>query len=141
MPQLIEFIGNHPLLFVALFATLGMIVFTEVTRARTAATALSPYAATALINEGDTLLLDVRENKEFKTGHLLNAKNFPVNKLDERLHEIDKYKQRKVMVYCDNGMRTSRALGKLRKNGFENVHSLQGGLVAWEKANLPTVTR
>jgi len=141
MSQIIEFVGNHTLLFIAFFATLGMLLYTEFQRFQNASSALSPYAATALMNEGDTLVLDVRDDKEFKSGHLLNAMSMPVNKLDERMHEIDKYKDRKVVLYCDNGMRTSRATSKLKKNGFANLHTLQGGLAAWEKASLPTVTK
>ena len=140
MNQILEFVGNHPLLFVAFGATLGMLVWTEWTRVRSAATALSPYAATQLVNGGDALFVDVREEKEYKAGHLLNAKNFPVSKLDERMHEIEKLKGRDLVVYCDNGMRTSRATAKLRKQGFEKLHTLAGGLTAWEKASLPVVT-
>ena len=141
MPQIIEFVGNHTLLFVAFFATLGMLLFTEFQRFQSSASALSPYAATALMNEGDALLLDVRDDNEYKGGHLMNARNFPVRKLDERMHEIEKYKERNVVLYCDNGMRTSRASSKLKKNGFVKLHTLRGGLAAWEKANLPTVTK
>jgi len=57
------------------------------------------------------------------------------------LHELERYKSKDVVVYCDNGMRTQRVIGKLRKNGFEKLHTIAGGLAAWEKANLPTVTK
>ncbi|MFK7893123.1 MAG: rhodanese-like domain-containing protein, partial [Granulosicoccus sp.] len=74
-------------------------------------------------------------------GHLLNARSMPVSKLAERMHEIEKYRDKDIVVYCDNGMRTSRAVARLKKNGFSKLHTLAGGLVAWEKANLPTVTK
>lgn len=141
MPQIIEFVGNHTLLFVAFFATLGMLLYTEFQRFQSSSSSLSPYAATTLMNGGDTLLLDVRDDNEYKSGHLLNARNFPVRKLDERMHEIEKFKDRDVVIYCDNGMRTSRASAKLKKSGFSKLHTLQGGLAAWEKANLPTVSK
>ena len=141
MSQIVEFVGNHPLLFVALGATLGMLLFTEWTRIAGRATTLSPYAATQLVNDGEALFVDVRDEKEYKSGHLLNARNFPVAKLDERMHEIEKLKARDLVLYCDNGMRTTRATAKLRKLGFEKLHTLDGGLAAWEKASLPVVTR
>jgi len=141
MAQIIEFVGNNTLLFVAFFATLGMLVYTEYMRLTTANTALSPFEATQKMNEGDSLFLDVRDESEFKGGHLLNARSMPVNKLAERLHELEKYKDKPLVIYCDNGMRTTRAVGKLKKNGFSQLHTLAGGLVAWEKANLPTVTK
>ena len=141
MNQIIEFVGNNPLLFVAFGATLGMLLWTEWTRFSSSATTLSPYAATQLVNGGDAVFVDVRDEKEYKSGHLLNARNFPVAKLDERMHEIEKLKDRELVVYCDNGMRTTKATSKLRKQGFEKLHTLAGGLAAWEKASLPVVTK
>ena len=101
MNQIIEFVGNNPLLFVAFGATLGMLLWTEWTRFSSSATTLSPYAATQLVNGGDAVFVDVRDEKEYKSGHLLNARNFPVAKLDERMHEIEKLKDRGLVVYCD----------------------------------------
>lgn len=141
MSQIIEFIGNHTLLFIAFMVTLGMLVYTEYMRFSSANTALSPFEATQKMNAGEAIILDVRDDAEFKSGHLLNSRNFPVGKLDERMHEIEKFKDREVLVYCDSGMRATRALAKLKKNGFSQLFSLAGGLTAWEKANLPTVTR
>ncbi|NND89611.1 MAG: rhodanese-like domain-containing protein [Granulosicoccus sp.] len=141
MSQIIEFIGNHTLLIVAFVATLGMLVYTEYMRIMSANTALSPFEATQKMNAGEAVFLDVRDESEYKAGHLMNARSMPVNKLDERMHEIDKFKDKELVVYCDTGMRTSRAIGKLKKNGFTRLYSLAGGVVAWEKANLPTVTK
>jgi len=141
MAQLIEFIGNHTLLFIAFFVTLGMLIYTEYMRFSTANTALSPYDATQKMNAGGSIFLDVRDESEFKGGHLMSARSMPVNKLAERMHEIEKFKDKDVVVYCDNGMRASRAVGKLKKQGFSNLFTLAGGLTAWEKASLPTVTK
>jgi rhodanese-related sulfurtransferase len=141
MSQIIEFVGNHTLLFVAFFMTLGMLVYTEYTRMAGAGAALSPYDATQKMNEGNAVFLDVRDESEYKGGHLLNSLSMPVSKLAERMHEVDKFKDKEIVVYCDNGMRASRAMGKLKKNGCTQLFSLAGGLAAWEKANLPTVSK
>ena len=141
MDRIPEFVGNHTLQVVAFIAVLGMLIYTEWTRARTGNTALSPFAATRLLNDGDALVVDVRDEREYKAGHVLNAKNVPVGSMDQRLHELQKYKSRDVLVYCDNGMRTARAVSRLKKEGFDKVHTIAGGLAAWEKASLPTVTR
>ena len=141
MDRIPEFVGNHPLLFAAFFAVLGMLVYTEWTRIKGAATSLSPFAATRLLNDGGAIAVDVRDEKEYKAGHVLNAMSVPVGSIDQRLHELKRHKDRDVLVYCDNGMRTSRAVARLKKEGFEKVHTLAGGLAAWEKASLPTVTR
>ena len=141
MSQIIEFVGNHTLLFVAFLVTLGMLAYTEYMRFTSANTALSPYDATQKMNAGNSVFLDVRDESEFKGGHLLNSRSMPVNKLAERLHELEKFKDKELVIYCDNGMRTSRAIAKLKKSGFTNLFSLAGGLTAWEKANLPIVSK
>lgn len=141
MSQIIEFIGNHTLLFVAFGVTLGMLIYTEYMRMSSANTALSPYDTTQKMNAGESIFLDVRDEAEYKTGHLLNARSLPVNKLDERMHEIEKFKEKDIVVYCDTGMRATRAVSKLKKSGFSQLFTLSGGIVAWEKANLPTVTK
>jgi rhodanese-related sulfurtransferase len=118
-----------------------MLLYTEYMRFSSANTALSPFEATQKMNAGDAIILDVRDDSEYKSGHLLNARSMPLNKFDERLHEIEKFREKEIVLYCDNGMRSSRAIIKLKKSGFSKLHSLAGGLVAWEKANLPTVTK
>ena len=115
MNQVIEFVGNHPLLFVAFFMTLGMLIFTEYTRSFSGVKALSPYAATQLLNAGETTFIDVREDAEFKKGHVINARNMPITSFDNRLHEIEKLKDKDLVVYCENGMRATRASTKLRQ--------------------------
>jgi len=116
MQQLVEFIGNHPLIVTAFFAVLGMLVYTEYLRFFSGIANLSPHAATQLLNDSGAVFVDVRDEKEYKAGH-------------------------DVVVYCDNGMRTSRVTGKLKKQGFTKVSTIAGGLKNWEKANLPLVNK
>lgn len=141
MQQIIEFITNHPLLIAAFAAVLGMLIFTEYTRFFSGIPNLSPYAATQLLNDGDALFLDVRDEKEFKGGHIKGARSIPVKELDQQIHDIEKHKERDVVVYCDNGMRASRVTGKLKKLGFTKLSTIAGGLTQWEKANLPLVSK
>lgn len=139
--RLIEFVGNHPFLFTALAATVGFIAYTEYMRMASGVKGLSPYQATQMMNDGKTIFVDVRDDTEFKKGHVLDATNIPLGSLDNRLHELDKFKDQEMIVYCDSGMRAQRAGAKLRKGGFSNLHTITGGLAAWEKASLPLVTK
>lgn len=141
MAQVIEFMGNHPMLMFAFFLTLGMLLFTEYSRLFSGVKQVSPFAATQILNNGDALILDVREESEYKRGHVMNAMNVPVSHIDKRLHEIEKYKDQDVLLYCESGMRSGRAGNRLKKEGFAKLHNLAGGIAAWEKANLPVVTR
>ncbi len=141
MAQYIEFFGNHPFLFGALGLTMGMIIYTEYQRAASAGSALSVGQATRLQNDGDALFLDVRDNQQFKNGHLIDAKNIPIKGLADKSSELSKYKQKPIIVYCENGMRAGKACSVLRKAGFTDLYTLNGGIAAWEKANLPLVSK
>ena len=93
--------------------------------------------ATRLYND-DALVLDVREDKEFAAGHIPKAKHIPLGQLKGRLNELDKFKGKPVLVTCRSGQRSARACGMLKKAGFETVYNQAGGIIAWERANLPT---
>ena len=93
--------------------------------------------ATRLYND-DALVLDVREDKEFAAGHILKAKHIPLGQLANRIKEIEKFKTKPVLVTCRSGQRSARACGMLKKAGFETVYNQAGGIIAWERANLPT---
>ena len=93
--------------------------------------------ATQLINHRDAVILDVREDKEFVTGHLPNAKHIPLGQLVARLKDVEKFKNKPIVVNCRSGARSATACGILRKNGFEEVYNLKGGINAWQQANMP----
>lgn len=95
--------------------------------------------ATQLINQGKTLVLDVRNAAEFASGHLQNAKHIPLAELAERLKEIEKSKNSTVITVCERGVRSASAANLLTKAGFSQVLSLEGGVAAWKSQGLPTV--
>ena len=94
-------------------------------------------AALQLINHKNALILDVRDDKEYKAGHVLNAKLIPLGKLDERVGELEKYRDRPIVVMCRSGNRSSSACAFLGKQGFTQVYNIAGGIVAWQAAKLP----
>jgi rhodanese-related sulfurtransferase len=92
--------------------------------------------ATRLINQ-DALVLDVREDSEFSAGHIPNSRHIPLAQLGNRIKELEKFKSKPILINCRSGNRSARACGMLRKQGFENVYNLAGGMTAWEQASLP----
>ena len=94
-------------------------------------------AATQLINHKNALVLDVREESEYKAGHVLNSKLVPLGKLNERIGELEKYRDKPVVVVCRSGARSANACALLGKQGYAEVYNLAGGMIAWQKANLP----
>lgn len=93
--------------------------------------------AVRCINQEDAVVLDVREDKEFAEGHIVNALHIPLGVLDKRLNELDAYKDKPIIVYCRSGDRAARASTTLRKQGYNSVFKLNGGILAWKTANLP----
>ena len=93
--------------------------------------------ATQMINRQDALVLDVREQAEFAQGHILNARGLPLSQLETRLGDIEKFKDKPVIVYCATDNRSSSAVATLRKRGFTNAVTLSGGFSAWQQAGLP----
>jgi rhodanese-related sulfurtransferase len=98
---------------------------------------VSLLQATQMINQGKTIVLDVREPAQFAAGHLRDAKNIPLKELPIRISELDKFKSRSVIVMCQQGMQSARATTQLKKAGFNEVVSLNGGLAAWQAQGLP----
>ena len=97
----------------------------------------TPLQVTQLINRGKTTVLDVRNADEFAGGHLRDAKNIPLADLATRIGELDKSKNRTVVVVCQTGARSDKAAKQLAAAGFEDVWSLDGGVAAWQAAGLP----
>lgn len=94
-------------------------------------------AALQLINHKNALVLDVREENEYKLGHILNSTLIPLGQLGERIGELEKYKERPIVVVCRTGNRSGTACAVLGKSGFSQAYNLAGGITAWQKANLP----
>jgi len=103
--------------------------------------AVDTLRATLMINKENALVLDVREEKDYATGHIINARNVPLVRLSgstDVADTISKRKDRTIVVCCATGSRGAAAVAALRKMGFVNAYNLSGGLGAWRAAGLPT---
>jgi rhodanese-related sulfurtransferase len=132
-----EFIMNN-LALVALFLASGAMLFwPEIQRLATGGAQIGTLEATRLMNQGPTLILDVREAEEYAAGHLPRARHIPLSQLSKRLDEIGKFKDKPVIVTCKTGNRSGAATRLLKQAGFTSVFELRGGLGAWQQASLP----
>ncbi len=100
---------------------------------------VSPTEAVVLMNRDKPLILDVRDATEFAAGHIQGAKHIPVAELLSRIKEIEKFKNKVVLVHCQKGMRAKAACAILRGQSFTQLHNLQGGLDSWTEAKMPLV--
>ena len=93
---------------------------------------VSAEEAYKLINDdSELIILDVRTKEEYDNGHIPGAKLFPVQILSMKLAELDKYKDKPVLVYCASGGRSPRAVDTLANNDFENIYHLSRGMSSW----------
>jgi rhodanese-related sulfurtransferase len=138
MGQLVEFIANHPLLIAGTLVSCAALMFYELRMQRRGLTQVSTAAAVRLINKG-ALVIDVRTPDEFQSGHILNARNIELEKLQSEADPIHKQKNKVVVTVCANGSRAGRAAALLRKAGYPSAFSLKGGLSGWRADNLPIV--
>ena len=142
MERLPEFFSNHSSLAMAFVVILATLLWTLwQSFGRGGMKKLSPMDATQLINREDAVVLDVRSDGEFSQGHIVNAVNIPQKSVQEQLSKLNKYRGRPIITACRNGQTAGGVGSTLRKNGFEQVYNLAGGLIAWEGANLPLVKK
>lgn len=139
--RIIEFTGNHPVLILATLGTLGALIYMELSRRFSALTSIGPDEATRLSNREAAVFLDIRDEAEYKSGHIPEAIHIPLKQLPDRVAELNRFKTGPVIAYCRSGTRTGAAGGALKKHGFETVYNLDGGITAWQKANLPVTTK
>lgn len=76
------------------------------------------------------VLLDVREDYEFKSGHIKGAKNLPVGTIDTTISKVVNDSSTPLYVYCRSGARSARACQALAAKGYTNVYNL-GGIMTW----------
>jgi rhodanese-related sulfurtransferase len=134
--NLLKFVTEHVFL-VALAVVSGTMLVWPAIRRSTAGPSISTLQATLLINQQNALVLDVRDAAEYGGGHVLNSRHLPGAELEARCSELEKYKARPVIVVCESGNRSDKAVSTLRKQGFGQVFSLSGGIGAWRQAGLP----
>ena len=94
-------------------------------------------AALQLINHKNALVLDVREESEFHAGHIRGAKLIPLIKLKDRIGELERFREQPIVVVCRSGNRSATASALLGNREFGQTYSLTGGMMAWQKADLP----
>ncbi|MCK5720738.1 MAG: rhodanese-like domain-containing protein [Thiomargarita sp.] len=137
MEQLIEFVGNHQGLFFAFSIVLGLLFWSLVSEQISGIKSLPPSDAVLLMNHENALIIDVREENEYVEGHILDAMHIPLSTLTGKINRLEKYRTRPIIASCTSGGRSGRACRTLKKDGFENVYNLKGGVVAWKNSNLP----
>lgn len=136
MEKLPEFIANH-LFLVSLLVAITSLLLWNILAGSIGASQIVPAEVTRLINHENAEILDLRSAEEFAKGHILNSVNIVAATLDEKQKELEKYKDKTVILYCNQGQESVRVARTLKMKGIEKLYCLKGGIIAWQNANLP----
>ena len=130
-----KFIFDNWMLIAIALASGALLLWPVIQGAATAG--LDPAGAVQLINREKAVVIDVCEPAEYAAGHVGGAKNIPLGDLESRLAAAVKNKSLPVILVCQSGARSGRAVAIAKKLGYEQAQSLGGGLSSWKSANLP----
>jgi rhodanese-related sulfurtransferase len=137
IPDLQAFAGRHPILLLALAGLTLAIVFNEIASLFRGFKGLGPAALTALVNRDNALVVDLRPQADFEKGHIPGSRNVQMSQFDPENKQLVAARSLPVVLVCKAGQTSSSAAARLRKAGFERVFVLDGGIGAWQQADLP----
>lgn len=132
----LEFVLQQWPLVSALAVTVLLLIFHE---SRRAGSTVTPQQLTNLVNNQQGVVIDLRDQAEFRKGHIVDALNIPYAKLAERSEELEKLRERPVILICKLGQYSSAAGKQLQQKGFKHVYRLSGGISEWQAAQLPLI--
>ena len=133
----VEFVQHNILLIAVAVVSGGMLIWPYLRGGVGGGASVDAAGATRLINREDAVVVDVREPNEYGAGHILGARNLPLSRIADGAAELAKRKAKPIILYCDSGNRSAKAVGLLKKQGFERVVNLAGGIAGWRQAGLP----
>ena len=137
MERLPEFVANHLFLFSLLLSILMLLVWNFYGDVLSGVKLLQPDEVTRLINREDAQVIDIRTQKEFESGHIIDAIHINADELGSQLNKLNKYKDKGVIFCCEGGSVSIKEARKLMNEGFEKAYCLKGGVLSWQQANLP----
>ena len=132
-----SFVIKNWYLFAALVVVLYLIFSGPLMQFMHGIKSVNPAQAVQLMNREGAVVVDVCEVKEFEIGHIPHAINVPLASLKDQLSKLQKHKDKPIVVSCRSGNLSIKAASSLHQQGFARVYLLSGGILAWERDNLP----
>jgi rhodanese-related sulfurtransferase len=137
MNEIINFAQQHIFLVVGWLVILIAIVINELLNHRLKAPQISPQQLVELMNNDKIKVIDIRNSQNFRQSHILNSKNIPWLNQDHTVFQS--VKNEPIVLVCQQGLTTNQLADTLKKQGFNQIQVLNGGLNAWQQASLPLV--
>lgn len=133
--KFLEFIATH---YVLSGTFIILVVLLIMQQSRNSGRNLSSRELTAMVNRDEAFILDIRPKKDFIAGHIVGSVNISNDQLKTRMNELEKHKDKTIIVVCASAVNAGSACVELKKAGF-NVARLSGGITGWRSENLPVV--
>ncbi len=141
MDKLLPFIKSHPILVTLFVIAIILLIVVESRRKGAGTFRVSAQTLVRMINHHDAYVVDLRDAAAYQKGHVQSAVSIPWGDFDRHMKKLEQHKERTIVFICQGGQDSVRALTKLRRLGFQHLHVLSGGQVAWTNANLPLTTK
>ncbi len=140
MDNLAQFVQENLFFCLSFIFLLAIYIVFELMQSKQAKTSVSAQEAVTAVNRNKGVYIDIRAVEDFQKAHIIGATNITPEELEKSLNKLKKYKERPVIVYSE-AANCDKVVATLRKEGFENAFSLNGGLKAWTTAGYPTKTQ
>lgn len=138
MAELLDFARDNIILSVAWVALIVFIIYSYIEPLISKVKRVDNHQATMLINKEDAVVVDIRAEKDFKSGHIIGSKQLKAEDVrTANFGKLEKFKDRPIIVVCNMGNTAVTTANKMAKQGFSNVSVLTGGISAWQGASLP----
>ena len=137
LEELLDFAGRNQLLVLILVGITLALGYTEVARLFRGFKSLRPGELAPLVNQENALVVDLRPIADFDKGHIAGSKNVTMSQFDPESKQLNAAKGLPVVLVCKTGQTATGAAARLKKAGFERVYVLDGGITAWQDAQLP----
>jgi rhodanese-related sulfurtransferase len=138
--NVLQFAAHHWLLC-GIFVILLILLMIEEARSKGLVGQLSAHDLVQMINRESVAIIDIRNREAFQSGHIVGAINIPKADLEKDFNKLNKYKGRNIVIICESGQKAGEISVKLKKQNFENVRTLSGGINGWKNANMPLVKK
>lgn len=133
----LQFVIQYWYLWTLFFALLALVVWFEGRTVVGGVVKLDAADLVNLMNHDNATVIDMRDEKTYKEGHVVGAVNIPAAEIASKTKKLQKFKTKPVAVICGNGQSSMKIAQNLKKEGFEKLYSLRGGMATWKSASLP----
>lgn len=143
MQDILFFINNNLLLCLSWLTVLLLLIAVEIRERVVGPKAFSVFELTKLLNDEQAVLVDLRSDNEYSSGHISQAQSFALSSVNDHSVLHKKYegsKDKFIILVCKDGISSKQQAFKLQNKGLEKIGYLNGGMLTWKSEGLPTVS-